>query len=371
MDNLSIINTKHMTKEQKNDFLQSKFETYKLFNKWLVVAAVLMYMTFFVSDCQICNGISYDTIIPRTIILAPMLLFLVTDIIFTDYRVVTFAAHFVLHCIIWCSICTLYYLPDRNFANEQFAIMHLFFLGTAFTTSYIPNTISHCMMLIEILISNTFIHYDRLDMIFSLTLPCIICISIINFVISQQYKDTYITKKQLESALIIDPLTGTYNRNILNKISTNGRLNFDRTGKVAVLLADIDFFKKINDTYGHEKGDVVLKKVATILQNCVRGNDYVIRWGGEEFVIFMPACTKDEAVNVAERIRQKICNTDNGVCPITISIGVADYNGENYEAGVRNADKALYVAKQAGRNRVIPYVQGSTTGILHSNGIIM
>ena len=173
----------------------------------------------------------------------------------------------------------------------------------------------------------------------------------------------------MEESLVLDPLTNTYNRNIMKKLTLNGRFTFDRSGDVSVLMLDIDFFKQVNDKFGHDKGDIVLKSVANTIQSCVRGNDYVIRWGGEEFVVLMPNCTKNEATKVAERIRQRIIDTNNSVCPITISIGAADYDAIDYNNAINHADKALYVAKQTGRNKVILYSKGTTTDILSTNGL--
>ncbi len=116
---------------------------------------------------------------------------------------------------------------------------------------------------------------------------------------------------------------------------------------------DLDFFKKVNDRYGHEAGDTVLIHLAKTIKTQVRATDYVIRWGGEEFLVLMPGCPVEQAVCIAEKIRAKIQESDNGVCSITVSIGVAEYTGVDYNQLIKDADEAMYKAKSNGRNRVV------------------
>ena len=124
---------------------------------------------------------------------------------------------------------------------------------------------------------------------------------------------------------------------------------------VSLIICDIDFFKKVNDEFGHEAGDRVLVHMASVLKNTVRESDYVIRWGGEEFLIIMPGCAIDNAKKIAEKLREKVETSDNGVCRRTISLGVAEYTGGDYISTVKNADVALYDAKNSGRNKVVVY----------------
>jgi diguanylate cyclase (GGDEF)-like protein len=118
---------------------------------------------------------------------------------------------------------------------------------------------------------------------------------------------------------------------------------------------DIDFFKKINDTYGHGAGDEVLQKLVKILSENVRNNDYVIRWGGEEFIILLPECNIYESYEVAERIRRSVENYEDACCKFTISVGLTRYDGNDYNNSIKNADKALYYSKEHGRNKVSVY----------------
>lgn len=156
-----------------------------------------------------------------------------------------------------------------------------------------------------------------------------------------------------------DPLTGLTNRdylqNELNKFISLG-LRYNRA--FAVMMLDVDFFKKVNDTYGHAVGDIVLKTVADLLMSNTREQDITARFGGEEFVILLPETALDEALAMAERIRMAIENFHFAPLgcqhTVTISVGISEFplHGIEAEELVKCADEALYEAKANGRNRV-------------------
>ena len=132
----------------------------------------------------------------------------------------------------------------------------------------------------------------------------------------------------------------------------------EKKDTLSILMIDIDFFKNINDTYGHAAGDIVLEAVAKIIKSCTRNVDTAARYGGEEFVVMLNNTPPTAAMNVAERIRKlvedKIILYDGQNIKVTISIGVSSYNFdlEPAKSIVERADKALYESKQNGRNRV-------------------
>ena len=123
-----------------------------------------------------------------------------------------------------------------------------------------------------------------------------------------------------------------------------------------MLIADLDHFKKVNDTYGHLAGDETLRRVASLITETVRDIDIACRYGGEELAVLLPMTDLKGALNVAERIRQKVENLtikfEKQRIQITISIGVATYQGESAEEFFERADKAAYCSKTRGRNRV-------------------
>jgi two-component system cell cycle response regulator len=159
---------------------------------------------------------------------------------------------------------------------------------------------------------------------------------------------------------VIDPLTGLHNRRYLD-CHLRSLVERAHAGKpVAVLTFDLDYFKRINDTYGHDAGDDVLKEFSRRLKNFVRDTDLVVRHGGEEFLVIMPDTDSRLAINIAERLRRDVQNevfvTRAGASiAATVSIGVAELQGENDspDALLRRADQALYAAKREGRNRVV------------------
>lgn len=132
--------------------------------------------------------------------------------------------------------------------------------------------------------------------------------------------------------------------------------------ELSLIILDIDFFKKVNDTYGHLYGDIVLRELAKIMKSCVRSDDHVCRYGGEEFAIIFPNCMQITAEHIAERIRSKIEKTTSNdrrqifKDRITVSIGVAGFHpGITQKELIYRADCSLYYAKKTGRNKVCGY----------------
>lgn len=159
-----------------------------------------------------------------------------------------------------------------------------------------------------------------------------------------------------------DALTGTLNRRRIEEDALRLRARCMRTGEtLAIMMIDIDFFKTINDRYGHPAGDKVLCSLAEIAQNSIRPDDYFARYGGEEFCMLLTATTEKEAFELAERLRlafsEFTLTLGKDRINVTVSIGVADSNdiGLVFEDLVTAADQALYRAKQKGRNQVITY----------------
>ena len=177
-------------------------------------------------------------------------------------------------------------------------------------------------------------------------------------------KYTDFLRNSLETSVelaVTDALTGLHNRHYLE---SHLKTLFDEsveTGKdLSILITDIDFFKSVNDQYGHDAGDAVLKEFARRMRSNIRGMDLACRIGGEEFVIIMPETNLGECMFIAERLRKAI-EQEPFAAPqigkplsITTSVGIAtvDETTENLESLLKNADKALYCAKRDGRNRV-------------------
>lgn len=346
-----------LSKEARKDFYQSKYEYYSAFNLRMVVVSVLAYLTFFFTDCGIFGRFAYETLLPRTIVVIPLLLYFLLLKKTKDYRIMVSSSYLLIHIIIWCTDWSTYLLPDRQYAVAGMTIMNLIFVCAGFAAPFKYSLIAHLLLIADIAVANLFLQYENLQMMYMFNIPCIIAVGAMHHMMQGVYLEQYLTKNKLEKMVVHDQLTEVYNRNILKEISNNStsELTMFSGIDVSMLLIDVDYFKEVNDTYGHESGDAVLIHLTQMLKGAVRLTDYVIRWGGEEFLIIMPGCTAGQAVRIAEKIREKIELSDNGICKITVSVGVAAYLGGDYHVSIKHADEALYKAKAEGRNRVILY----------------
>lgn len=180
------------------------------------------------------------------------------------------------------------------------------------------------------------------------------------FVLGYKNSIDILAKKNttLDEEASLDPLTGLCNRRTMEVKLEDALGEAKKTGALfSLVMGDIDFFKRINDTYGHECGDVALVQVAEILKTCVRDGDVVCRWGGEEFLLLVKG-NRNVASNVAERIRARIENNvveygENRIT-FTMTLGVSTYApGYSLESLVTQADENLYYGKEHGRNRVV------------------
>jgi diguanylate cyclase (GGDEF)-like protein len=164
---------------------------------------------------------------------------------------------------------------------------------------------------------------------------------------------------RLELASRTDSLTGLYNRRHVEEAAAREHERSLRTGDgFSVILCDVDFFKQVNDLYGHEAGDMLLRRLSQDLSGEVRPYDILSRWGGEEFLLFLPSTGQDVASNIAERIRRTIEEREysyNGrTLRLTATFGVSTVRaGESVTEVIRRADGALYEGKRSGRNRVV------------------
>jgi diguanylate cyclase (GGDEF)-like protein/PAS domain S-box-containing protein len=176
-------------------------------------------------------------------------------------------------------------------------------------------------------------------------------------------RDITARKQAEEESLYLsihDPLTGLYNRRVLEERITEEINRADRyKHSLSIFMVDLDHFKLVNDTYGHQSGDITLFRLAGLLEGSIRKTDYVARYGGEEFIVVLPETPLAEAQELAERLCEKIGEysipiTNSKTIKITASIGVACFpeHHQTWEGLIGAADSAMYAAKQAGRNQV-------------------
>ena len=163
-------------------------------------------------------------------------------------------------------------------------------------------------------------------------------------------------EQELEHAALRDSLTGLLNRRqFYNLTDQTSPTHLPAQQEFSLLLVDTDHFKRINDVFGHQKGDEVLIALSRMLESCSRKDDYVFRWGGEEFVLLLPRTSLEGAMQVAETLRAAIAHIAiPGLPRFTVSIGVARHNpDENIDELFKRVDDALYRAKNDGRNKVL------------------
>lgn len=163
-------------------------------------------------------------------------------------------------------------------------------------------------------------------------------------------------REKAEVLSLHDTLTGLFNRRAIQPMIVYEMNRKKRFGSpVSLLILDIDHFKKVNDTYGHDVGDIVLKKIAQTLHDYRRSTDLPSRWGGEEFLILLADTDESQAILIADKMRTACSSLVFDECEsITVSIGVAEVqHDENFDSWFRRADAALYTAKNSGRNKII------------------
>ena len=174
-----------------------------------------------------------------------------------------------------------------------------------------------------------------------------------NYIIAfADISNTIIEHAKLKRKVTHDKLTGALNREFFDKnIELIIRETYPK--KLGIILCDIDHFKDVNDTYGHNCGDIVLKEFTSVITNSIRDNDYLIRWGGEEFIILVKVNTIESLVKITENIRKLIeIHSFEEVGKITSSFGITLYSeDEDVVKTIERADKALYTAKNSGRNQ--------------------
>ncbi len=162
---------------------------------------------------------------------------------------------------------------------------------------------------------------------------------------------------------IYDTLTSLFNRRYFEEVlSTEAQQSFQKGSNLSIIMVDLDHFKKVNDTFGHDAGDKVLREIASLLKNSVRKPDLVARYGGEEFVLLLPGALLGSTTLIAERIRSLVENTSYDVgkaqVHLTVSLGISHHpthRARTKEELLKMADLALYEAKRRGRNQICIY----------------
>ncbi len=191
--------------------------------------------------------------------------------------------------------------------------------------------------------------------------------------LAQRNREAALLREKLREQAMRDKLTGLYNRHYVQEWFDLELRRAQRHGRpIAAIMLDVDHFKRFNDGFGHEAGDLVLRELAGALKRSTRGSDVASRYGGEEFLVLLPECPLDAALRKAEQLREEVAKLElrydgRPLGPVSVSLGVAAFpdHAKESEELLRHADEALYEAKGAGRNRVVAY--SATAGAGASN----
>lgn len=341
---------KGIDRQQKHDFYQHKCDYYQFFVKVILVLSSLASLSYLVSDYQLNGNTFMPTLIPRTSILVPMCLYILLESKAKSYRTKELLNYLLLNMIAVATIWSVYHLEIKTHFSEGATIINFLFLICCLSASPYAGLLSYCAFFAEILISHQFNHYENLDVILSLNIPCFAAIMLAHYLLNLGEFEHYLTGQKLENALITDPLTTVYNRHRMKQLIKDNQIISDEE-EISLIMLDIDFFKSVNDTYGHSVGDQVLHYLGKTLMQDIPKTGTVIRFGGEEFFIILFGWAPENAYQKAEEIRRKIAASQECSVKFRISAGVVKYNGD-FEKSLKAADHALYHAKETGRNRV-------------------
>ena len=278
----------------------------------------------------------------------------------------------IMHSII-LSLLALVTLIDLVYSGKMIVFIYGFFISSALLLISFPwNLVVFGIPMLIFMGGQIFLPIDH-DLKLYVVVNCTI-IFITGILISNvSYREYFLNllanlklheaNRKLDHQAKHDALTGLANRRFFEEQVKREFSLMERNGQKGVLLLlDIDLFKNINDSYGHDAGDLVLKDIAAVLKEDLRDIDIIARWGGEEFIIFLPDTSPERGMQVAERIRKKLAeasvSTGADILRITASIGgfcIMPEQGLSYEDSYKVADEMLYRAKGSGRNRVIIY----------------
>ncbi len=341
-----------MSKDEKADFFEAKCDYYQKYVELGLAIGCFSSICFIFFD-YVLNGSYLPTLLPRLSILGFIAVFFILTHILKSRTATVFLDYFLGHAMVITAIWATFHLDDRIHAGEVFILMNLIWITIGFVAKPHETVISALVFLAEILISHSFNGYDDPGFIFVFAIISALAVILSHCLLMLYFLDHYRIRQQLELAMITDPLTQVYNRHLLEKIVNRNTLKEVNEGEpVAIAMLDIDYFKKINDDHGHYTGDLTLLYIGQKLSKETHDDDYVIRYGGEEFVIILKNCDVNNACARMEQFRRDIESSKDTTVPFTVSIGVSRYTGD-YSKSIQNVETALQKAKNSGRNNVV------------------
>jgi len=224
---------------------------------------------------------------------------------------------------------------------------------------------------LSLLVPNSFWQYNQLELRFSPQVLFVVMLCIVVVLLQMMRRDQEVKKLRLanmqqsltarseQAASMVDAITNVYTRSFLKDLMLGEIARAERAGRpLSFLMCDLNNFKAVNDRYGHLMGDYVLSQIAMILKSCVRGSDYIIRYGGDEFLVLLPETDDKGGEIVKNRIHQKVAEWDRtsrvGDLPISVSLGLYLHaHGQTGDQDIAQADMRMYAAKLASKTNVV------------------
>lgn len=340
-------------KDSKEAFYCSKSEEYKTYT--LVILIVISIA------CLLLNG--WDRVVDpihgqqalslRLLMLPAFVIYFVSYKLKKGYTALSLASFLSLIYLV-----TIYMAIVSTFDNgsahslEGFVVAYICFLAIINGSPFkyiLPYNVALLFypVVLDVLFFHTVVNYA----LYFITMPVIIGLGVvISYTSEKSAYEKYRLSEKLKEQSYIDNLTQCYNRNkfddLFGKVTSSTLM-----GKISVILIDVDDFKKVNDTFGHKTGDVVLKKTAENIKAAIRNGDVVIRWGGEEFLVIFPNTGIEECKALAQRIVERCWLQVTPEIRVSVSAGYGELGKESIDELIVKVDNALYEAKRCGKNR--------------------
>ncbi|MDI3536194.1 MAG: hypothetical protein PWP16_236 [Eubacteriaceae bacterium] len=351
----------------RNDFYLAKYRYYRLFNLAVLTIALFLYLGSIINDFCITASISAFIFILRLLFIAPLLAVYFTSKQSNHYKLVSSLSLITIHAFIIGALLINSTINSYSSLNIILIFAAFILFLVTFSAPFFFSIISYFSLIGEFYFLNYFeLLESSLTTLISLIVLTIF-LSVLTYTFTQFFYHHYLTEKKLAFALLHDPLTKVFNRRKLDELMGASHDISYLSKQIAILMMDIDHLKTINERFGHDNGDRILQFVADCIRSSLKSSDLVMRWGGEEFAAILFDCPEDQVNSVAERIRNAVEHSVNGICPITISVGTALYQGGDCLDAMKNACKALKDAKNSGRNKVVGYVDPEVSCLANLN----
>lgn len=349
-DEYSTSSSSMSLRNNLSEFYKDKYMAFKSLEVGAVIITILCNAAIWLIDCILVDGVSKYTVLPRFICLTLIMPYIFLTRKSNNRLINTAISYIILYIVGMCAVFADYMLPTHIYFAAIMLLFEVPYLACGTTIPYIQSSIWHIGLIIETMIPSIAFRDINSLVVLILQLIAYWTTNQIIRVVNDRYYDSYEDIELRERQVIHDQLTKAYNRTKVETLCNpqDGSLYLNTA---AVMMIDIDFFKKVNDEFGHSVGDMVLVNTVDILKSCIRKSDYIIRWGGEEFLIILPNCNIKRAKTIAETMRSRIEFQKEAMCRHTISLGITEYIGGDFTNSLKRADKALYYAKEHGRNQ--------------------